>query len=232
MTLAERVAALESRIESACERAERPRSAVTLVAVSKTHPVEAIAAVHALGQKVFGENRVQEGQVKKPALPADIEWHLLGPLQRNKVRPALDSFRVLQAVDRLELATALAAEARRRERQVEVFLEIHLGGESSKHGFDPATFLEDAKPVLDLPELKVRGLMAIPPPAENSEESRPWFRTLRGLRDRASTLWGPRFGGELSMGMSADFEVAIEEGATHIRVGTAIFGERPEVTTV
>ncbi len=226
-SIADRVVAIEQRIASAAARAGRARAEITLVAVSKTHPPEAVAEAWAAGLRDFGENRVQEGAAKRTALPLDgLRWHLLGPLQRNKVRPALRAFDVLQAVDRVELATELAREAEIQDRQVPLFLEVNLGGEESKHGVAPQAVGSLLDAVLSSARLRPLGLMAIPPLSSEPEASRPWFRRLRELRDSLVKSYGSAFPGQLSMGMSGDFEVAIEEGATHVRVGTAIFGSR------
>ncbi len=226
--VAARLAAIESRIAAACRRAGRPRAAVRLVAASKLQPIEALAAAHAAGLRRFGENRVQEAQIKAPALPADVEWHLLGALQSNKVRPALEVFGCFHAIDRVKIALALDAEARARGRVVSGLLEVNLGGEASKHGFAPAALAADAAPLAGLEHLRVVGLMTVPPPADDPEGSRPWFRQLAALATALNGRpeWSGRLG-ELSMGMSDDFEVAIEEGATYVRVGTLLFGPRP-----
>lgn len=224
----ERLAAIEARIAAACARAGRPRAAVRLIGASKLQPVEALATAYAGGLRRFGENRVQEGQAKAPALPADVEWHLLGPLQSNKVRPALQIFGCFHAVDREKIARALDAEARTQGRGVTGLLEVNLGGEASKHGFAPDGLAAAAAPLAALEALRIVGLMIIPPPAPDPESARPWFRALARLAAElnARPEWGGRLT-ELSMGMSDDFEVAVEEGATYVRVGTALFGARP-----
>jgi pyridoxal phosphate enzyme (YggS family) len=225
--VAARFVAIRSRIEDACRRAGRPPGSVTLVGASKTQPLPVLEAAFQAGLRVFGENRVQEGLAKAPQLPHEIEWHLIGPLQSNKVRAALDLFRTVHSVDRLKIAEALDREAGNRGFAVSGFLEINLGGEESKHGFPPVGLAEAVRPLADFRHLRIGGLMAIPPQGDTAEESRPWFRRLRGLRDElaARPEW-QGFPGWLSMGMSDDFEVAIEEGATHVRVGTALFGPR------
>ncbi|MEO8503297.1 MAG: YggS family pyridoxal phosphate-dependent enzyme [Acidobacteriota bacterium] len=225
--IATRLTAIRSRIEKACARSGRDAAAVTLVGASKTHDSIILRAAYDAGLKIFGENRVQEGQRKAPELPADCAWHLLGPLQTNKVRPAVATFSVFHAVDREKVARALDQECAARNEYREAFLEINLGGEESKHGFAVETLLTEAAPLAALAHLRVVGLMAIPPVEEDPERARAWFRRLRDLRDRMSARpeWSA-WPGLLSMGMSADFEIAIEEGATHVRVGTALFGER------
>jgi PLP dependent protein len=197
------------------------------VGVSKTQPASALAEAFAAGLRVFGENRVQEGIAKSRELPAGLEWHLIGPLQSNKVRQALELFRTIHSIDRLKIAEAVDREAGARGIEVAGFLEVNAGGEESKHGFPADGLADTVRPLAELRNLRIQGLMAIPPPGETAEDSRPWFRRLRELRDElASRPEWSGFPGWLSMGMSDDFEVALEEGATHVRVGTALFGPR------
>lgn len=225
---ADRLAAFESRIATACARADRPRSAVTLVGASKLQPVATLRAAFDAGLRSFGENRVQEGLAKAEQLPGGIDWHLLGPLQSNKVRAALRLYRTFHAVDRPSIARELEREAARAGLAVAGFLEVNLGEEETKHGFAPRDVAAAARELAGLDRLRIVGLMAIPPFSDDPEASRPWFRRLRELRDELLTALGPeRFPGLLSMGMSDDFEIAIAEGATHVRVGTALFGPRP-----
>jgi pyridoxal phosphate enzyme (YggS family) len=218
------------RIEEACRRSGRRPAEVVLVGVSKTQPAAVLAAAWRAGLRVFGENRVQEALGKSrelPSPPFDAEWHLIGPLQSNKVKPALDLFRAVHSVDRVRIAEALDQEAGRRGLRLPGFLEVNLGGEESKHGFSADGLAEAVRPLADLEHLKISGLMAIPPQTDDPEGSRPWFRRLRELRgELASRPEWSGFPGWLSMGMSLDFEVAIEEGATHVRVGTSLFGGR------
>ena len=226
-TVARRLAAIESRIAAACARAGRDRASVTLVGASKTQPASRLVAAQRAGLRDFGENRVQEGVAKSGELAADTVWHLLGPLQSNKVRPAVRTFSVFHAVDRPAIAQDLDREAAKQGRRIAGLLEINLGDESSKHGFAVESLAGAAVPLAALENLEIRGLMAIPPPGASAEDSRPWFRRLAALRaelDRRDE-WSGRLV-HLSMGMSDDFEVAIEEGATFVRVGTALFGER------
>jgi pyridoxal phosphate enzyme (YggS family) len=217
---------------------------VVLVGVSKTQPASALAEAWRAGLRVFGENRVQEALAKSaelaglvPGLLSDpqgaADWHLIGPLQSNKVRAALDLFSTVHSVDRPKIAEALDREAAARGRRITGLLEVNLGGEASKHGFPLSAlsanngFAAAIRPLADLEHLRITGLMAIPPPGNDAEASRPWFRRLRELRDHlASRPEWQGFPGYLSMGMSDDFEVAIEEGSTHVRVGTALFGPR------
>lgn len=226
------IADVRQRIEGACRRAGRVPSSVVLVAAAKSQPAVALLAAWQAGQRVFGENRVQEAARKAEAeelatLDPPIVWHLLGPLQSNKVRPAVRLFRTIHSVDRPEIADALEQEASAQDKTLDAFLEVNLGGEASKHGFPVAGLAAAVAPLALLSRLRVAGLMAIPPFADDPEASRPWFRRLRALRDElfSRSEWSGR-PGWLSMGMTADFEVAIEEGATHVRVGTAIFGQR------
>lgn len=211
---------VRERVARAAERAGRRPEAVLLVGVSKTVEVERIRAAVAAGLPALGENRVQEARAKVAVLGRPVPWHLVGHLQTNKTRDALELFDLIHSLDRLELARECDRRARARGRPAEVLVQVNVAGEASKGGFDP----EGLGPALDalaaLDHLRVRGLMAIPPAVERAEDARGWFRTLAGLAKRHGL-------GELSMGMSADFEVAVEEGATIVRVGTAVFGPRP-----
>lgn len=227
-TVGERLARIRERIASACARAGRKPEEVTLIGASKQQPLEALAAAYAGGLRNFGENRVQEGQRKAPDLPADVVWHLIGPLQSNKARAAARLFRAVHSVDRVKVARALSDERQGLE-PLAVFLEINLGGETTKHGFPPAEALAAAREVAALQGLRLVGLMAIPPEEEDPERMRPWFRALAALRNQVAAAPELQdFPGYLSMGMSGDFEIAVEEGATHVRVGTALFGPRPQ----
>jgi len=227
-----RLAAVQARIAEACARGRRRPEDIVLVGVSKTHPAAAVAAVWRAGLRVFGENRVQEAVAKSRELgEAGPEWHLIGPLQSNKVRLALELFRTIHSIDRPSIAAALDREAGARGLRLTGFLEVNVGAEASKHGFLPADLAAVARPLADLQHLRIAGLMAIPPQSDEPEDSRRWFIRLRELRDElaARPEWSARWegsGGWLSMGMSHDFAVAVEEGATHVRVGTALFGSR------
>jgi PLP dependent protein len=225
------LAQVHARIAAAASAAGRDPADVTLVAVSKQQPWESVEPVLSAGQRVFGENRVQEALAKTALLPPAVvqgsAWHLIGPLQSNKVKSALDLFTVVHSIDRPKIATALDREAAGRGLALAGFLEINLGGEASKHGFLPAELAEAAAPLAGLAHLRIVGLMAIPPQTDDPAASRPWFQKLRELRDRlAGRPEWQGFPGHLSMGMSDDFAVAVEEGATHVRVGTALFGPR------
>jgi len=219
MNAAENLADVEARITTATEKADRPTGAVNLVAVSKTKPVEEIRPVLAAGQRLFGENRVQEAEAKWPALKdsfPDTRVHLIGPLQTNKVKQAVALFDAIETVDRPKLARALAKEMARADRFIDCYIEINVGEEEQKAGIAPAeadAFIALCRDELKLP---VKGLMCIPPAGE---EPSPYFALLAKIAARNNL-------DEISMGMSADYEVAIEFGATMVRVGTAIFGAR------
>lgn len=228
--IAGRLESIQTRIAAACARAGRNPASVRLVAASKMQPLEALAAAYDAGLRRFGENRVQECVAKAPALPADVEWHLLGPLQTNKVKAALRLFTLLHAVDREKVAQALDDEARAQGRRLRALIEVNVGGEESKHGFPLDGLPETIAPLAALERLEIVGLMTIPPPAGSPELARADFGRLRALRDELDRRpeWAGRLV-ELSMGMSDDFEVAIEEGATYVRVGTLLFGTRPNL---
>ncbi len=221
---------VKGRIAAACERAGRPVQSVTLLAVSKTQPPEAVRAAHAAGQRAFGENYVQEALAKIEALAdlrAGLEWHLIGPLQSNKTRPVAEAFDWVQSVDRLKIAERLSDQRPPGLPPLNVCLQVNVSGEASKSGVLPADAAALARAVAALPRDKVvlRGLMAIPEPVGDFEAQRAPHRALRALRDELNAQ-GLALD-TLSMGMSADLEAAITEGATIVRVGTAIFGGRP-----
>lgn len=207
-------------IERACTRAGRAPSEVLLIAVSKTVEAERIQLAVEAGVPALGENRVQEARGKIDALGRPVPWHLVGPLQTNKAKDAARLFDWIHSVDRPELAQELDRRARALGRSVDALLEVNVGNEPQKSGVKPDEIESLLEAVRPLEAIRIRGLMTIPPVATNAEESRPHFRRLRELRDAARLE-------HLSMGMTADFEVAIEEGATMVRVGRAIFGPRP-----
>lgn len=211
-----RLAAARASVSEAAERAGRDPAGIRLIAVSKTFPADAIRAAFDAGQRDFGENRVQEGLAKIAELDGlDADIHLIGTLQRNKARHA-GAFASVQSIDSIRLAEAVS---RRLDRELEILLEVNVAAEQSKSGFAPAD-LPGALPAIQaLPNLDVAGLMTIAPIVADPEDARPVFRQLRGLRDRLGLR-------ELSMGMSSDYAVAVEEGATMVRIGRAIFGER------
>jgi hypothetical protein len=227
--LQENLASIEQRIAAACWRAGRARTDVTLIAVSKTVPAARIRQAIECGVRVLGENRVQEAAVKIGELgsAAPVAWHLIGHLQSNKVRRAVELFQAIHSLDSLKLAERVNQIAGELGRRMPVFIEVNLGGEASKSGAEAADVPPLVEQIGALSHLELRGLMAVPPFEDEAEAARPYFRQLRELRDRAQALGlaGESFR-ELSMGMSHDFEVAIEEGATFVRIGTAIFGAR------
>lgn len=225
--IAHRIAAIRERIAAACTRSQRPLDAVTLIGASKVQSIERLRAAFNAGLRVFGENRVQEAASKLEHLPEIEEWCLIGPLQSNKVHKAVEIFESIHSVDRMKIALALDRSASLQGRRLEAFLEVNLGGESTKSGFAPDDLRETLRPLAELESLRVVGLMTIPPPAHDPAISRGYFRHLRAIRDElfAHAEWSGR-PGHLSMGMSGDFELAIEEGSTHVRVGTALFGPR------
>ena len=212
------VVAVERRIVAACDRADRARHEVTLVAVTKTFPAADVAHALAAGITEVGENKVQETRDKKPDVASSARWHLIGHLQSNKARDAVRLFDVIQTVDSPELAEKIARVAEGMGKRQDVLLQVNVGREAQKSGAEVADVPALAKSVAAIPSLRLTGLMALPP-AGAAEAMRPYFRELRALRD---DLGLP----ELSMGMTDDFEVAIEEGATIVRVGRAIFGSR------
>jgi len=222
--IAARLDAVRERIDAAAGRAGRDPGSVRLVAASKTQPPHAIRAAHGAGARDFGENYVQEALAKQAELSdlKDIRWHLIGHLQTNKAKIAADAFDLIHTLDSVRLPGALAKV--RRDPPMPVLVEVNLGGEASKTGMPPDEVERLIEAVRG--QVEVRGLMAIPPPGPASEFSRLYFVQLRRLRDRLAAATGLALG-ELSMGMSDDFEIAIEEGATIVRVGRAIFGERP-----
>ncbi len=222
----ELLAEVRGRIAEAARKSARKPEEIELVAVTKTHPPEALQEAIAAGQTLFGENRVQEARAKMPLVSSRARWHFIGHLQKNKVRQALPIFEMLHSIDSLELAREVQRIADEDGQRPRVLLEVNVAGEASKFGFKPATLeAELEKLIAEMPRLEVLGLMAIPPFSTKAEDSRKYFETLRKLRDQLQEKL--RVGlPELSMGMSGDYEVAVEEGATLVRVGTAIFGER------
>jgi pyridoxal phosphate enzyme (YggS family) len=217
---------IRRRMADAAQRAGRDPASVRLVAVSKTYPAEAVAAAATTGQRVFGESRVQESRDKIPACPPGLEWHFIGHLQKNKVRQALPLFSFFHSIDSTALAGAIDRIAGETGVKTQGLLEVNVSGEETKHGFTPEELRAQFPTLSKLPHLRILGLMTMAPYGDNPEDARPVFRTLRELRDELqSTCQHPL--PELSMGMSGDFEPAIEEGATLVRVGSSIFGARP-----
>ena len=227
--LQENLTRIRSRIDQACERSGRQPDSVRLMAVSKNQPPERVAEAASAGLTLFGENRIQDAKVKIPLCPSQLEWHFIGHLQSNKSRDAVSLFQVVQGVDSLALAEELQKQAVKQARSLPILLEVNVSGESSKFGWNPDRLLAELPQLNALNRLEVHGLMTIAPYAVDPEQVRPIFRRLRELRDRCTDLLGAPLP-VLSMGMSGDLEVAIEEGATLVRVGTALFGERPRRT--
>jgi hypothetical protein len=214
---------------AAARRGRHDPQAVRLVAVTKTVPPERIAAAYALGLRDFGENRVEEAIPKQPGLPADIAWHMIGHVQSRKAADAALHFALVHSLDSLKLARRLARAAQAAGRVLPVLLEVNVAGEASKYGYRPdEAFVAEVAEILALPALRVEGLMTLAPLAADPEAARPVFAGLRALRDRLATRFPQAGWRELSMGMSDDFEIAIEEGATLVRIGRALFGERAD----
>lgn len=223
-----RLAAIRGRIRRACERAGRDTSQVVLVAVTKTHPAGVVRAAIEAGLSDFGENRVQEGAAKIEALRGEfpgLHWRLIGQLQTNKAKTALQYFEEIQSVDRLPILEKLAAAARAAGRKFPIYLEVNIGDEESKGGAPLPALRELLRDAMTQEELEVRGLMAVPPFTPDPEGARTWFRQIARLRDDLRQETGAPLR-ELSMGMSHDFDIAIEEGSTVVRLGTALFGAR------
>ena len=224
--IAANLGTIRRQIAAAAEKSGRNPSDIRLVAVSKTHPAEAVAAAVAAGQRVFGESRVQEAREKIPACPPGLDWHFIGHLQKNKVRQALPLFSFFHSIDSPALAQAMDRIAGEAGKPVEGLLEVNISGEETKHGFTPEELRKEFAALAKLPHLRILGLMTMAPYSDNPEDARPVFSALRELRDELQSAHGHPLP-ELSMGMSGDFEPAIEEGATLVRVGSSIFGARP-----
>jgi pyridoxal phosphate enzyme (YggS family) len=225
VSLADNINSIQQRIRTACARVGRDPATVTLLAVTKTHPPESVQAAVEAGQLLFGENKVQEAKAKIPFCPGKARWHFIGHLQSNKCRDAIELFAMIQSVESLALAQEINKRAEAAARTMPLLLEINVGGEASKFGYQPEQMLAELRDINALPRLEVHGLMAIPPFTPVPEKARQYFQQLRELKTRAEAVLGAPLP-HLSMGMSGDFEVAIEEGATIVRVGTALFGER------
>jgi pyridoxal phosphate enzyme (YggS family) len=225
-TIADNLATVRARIRAAAERVRRNPAEVQLIAVSKTIPLEIMREAVAEGVTVFGESRIQEAKAKIPELPGSLQWHLIGHLQTNKAREAVALFHMIHSVDSIRLALELDKCAERAALTVPVLLECNVSGESTKFGFKPDEVLEALAELNGLRRLEIRGLMTMAPFFEDPQEARPTFRALRELRDRLQQRHGIPLPA-LSMGMTNDFETAIEEGATLVRIGTAIFRPSP-----
>jgi PLP dependent protein len=226
MSIPDNLVHLQEQITEACRRANRATSDVALMAVSKVHPVEMILEAYAAGQRLFGENRVQEFQEKSPHLTGlvNVEFHLIGPLQSNKTAKAAELFDAVDAVDSLKIAQRLNAAASALGKKLPVLVEVKLSHEESKHGLAPDELPSLLAAMDELESIAAVGLMTVPPWSEDAEVARPYFRKLRKLRDESIARFPSVT--QLSMGMSNDFTVAIEEGSTCVRVGTALFGRR------
>ena len=218
---------VENKIQEACKKANRKREDVTLIAVSKTKPVSALREVYDLGIRHFGENKVQELCEKYPQLPSDINWHLIGHLQRNKVKNVIGKASLIHSVDSIRLAETIEAEAAKQDLIVDILIEVNVAEEDSKFGVSVTEALPMIEMISKFPHIRIKGLMTIAPFVENAEENRSVFARLRKLSvDIAEKNIDNVSVGILSMGMTNDYQVAIEEGATMVRVGTGIFGAR------
>ncbi len=223
--LEENYQALQKQIALSAERAGRDPATVRMLAVSKKMEAEKVRVIWRLGHRLFGENRVQEAKVKIPEMPLGGEWHFIGGLQTNKAKDAVECFDVVESVDRLELAVELQKRLEGAGKQMRIMLEVNVGGEAAKHGCAPEKVAGLLQEVMTLSRLEVIGLMAIPPFRDDPSMARPFFAKLREIRDKLQESQGVDLP-ELSMGMSHDFAVAIAEGATVVRIGTALFGSR------
>jgi PLP dependent protein len=224
-SIAENLERVREQIAQAAARAGRVAEDIELVAITKTHPAEKVREAIEAGQTLFGESRVQEARVKIPELSSNLRWHFVGHLQKNKIRHALPLFEMIHSVDSLGLAQDINRIAEEQGMHPRVLLEVNVAGEGSKFGFSPDKLRDQMESLLALPRLSILGLMTIPPLAKEAEASRKYFVQLRELRDRLQTEFHVDLA-QLSIGMTEDFAVAVEEGATLVRVGTAIFGER------
>lgn len=225
MDLAANLASVRQHITAACARAGRDPSSVTLLAVTKTQPPDVVSEAARLGLTLFGENKVQEAKGKIPQCSGRLAWHMIGHLQTNKARDAVALFSMIQSVDSLHLAEEINRRAEQAAKTMPIFLEVNIVGEASKFGYRPEQLLADFKQLNALPRLEIHGLMTVPPWTALPERVRPVFRRLRELKIQCEQILGAPLP-HLSMGMTGDFEVAIEEGATLVRIGTALFGER------
>jgi len=227
-SIAENLERVRKQMAHAAANAGRAVDEIELVAITKTHPAEKVRAAVEAGQTLFGESRVQEARAKIPELPSNLRWHFVGHLQKNKIRHALPLFELFHGVDSLALAEEMNRIAADEGMHPRVLLEVNVAGEGSKFGFSPDKLREQMEELLALQRLSILGLMTIPPLADKTEASRRYFVQLRELRDRLQTEFHVDLP-QLSMGMTQDFPIAVEEGATLVRVGTAIFGERSKL---
>jgi len=227
MGVSENLERVRERVAQAASKAGRSEDDVDLVAITKTHPAEKVREAVEARHTLFGESRVQEARAKIPELPSNLRWHFVGHLQKNKIRHALPLFELFHGLDSLELAQEMNRIAAQEGAHPHVLLEVNIAGEGSKFGFKAETLRAEMEPLLELSRLSIEGLMCIPPLANESEASREFFVQLRELRDSLEKEFHMKLP-HLSMGMTQDFWIAIEEGATLVRVGTAMFGERPK----
>ncbi len=225
--IAENLAQVQQRISVACERSGRSPKEVQLVAVGKKFTAQVIKEAADCGLNLFGENRVQEAKIKIPDCPGHLRWHFIGNLQTNKCKDAVALFDMLHAVDSLHLAEELNKRCEQLAKVMPVLLEVNVSGEGSKHGFTPKDAIEATQAFFDFPKLELHGLMTMAPFSRQAESTRPYFRKLRELKNDCEEKLGAPLP-ELSMGMSGDYEIAIEEGATLIRLGTTLFGPRSQ----
>jgi PLP dependent protein len=225
VNFAENLNSIRARIAAACARSGREENSVTLLAVSKTHPPETIQTAVNCGLLHFGENKIQEAKAKIPLCPGKARWQFIGHLQSNKVRDAVELFEMIQGADSLAIAQEISKRAEQIGKTMPILLEVNVAGEASKFGYKPDQLLTELKELNALPKIEIHGLMAIPPFNPVPEKSRPYFQRLRGLKIQCEEILDVPLP-HLSMGMSGDFEIAIEEGATIVRIGTALFGER------
>ena len=223
--VAENLARVREQVARAAAKVGRTVNEIELVAISKTHDAAKVREACEAGQTLFGESRVQEARAKIPELPSNLRWHFVGHLQKNKIRHALRLFEMIHGVHSSALAQDMNRVAEEEGLHPRILLEVNLAGEGSKFGFRPNKLREEMEPLLALPRLSIEGLMTIPPLAEEAEASRKYFVALRELRDALEKEFAMKLT-HLSMGMTNDFAIAVEEGATLVRVGTAIFGER------
>ena len=224
-SIAENLEQVREQIATAAAKSGRSPEGIELVAISKTHEAAKVREAIDAGQTLFGESKVQEARIKIPELPSKIRWHFVGHLQKNKIRHALPLFELIHSIDSLALAQELNRIAEEEGLHPRVLLEVNVAGEGSKFGFQPDKLRSEMESLLALPRLSILGLMCIPPIADEAEASRKYFIQLREERDRLQTQFHVDLA-QLSMGMTQDYAVAVEEGATLVRVGTAIFGER------
>lgn len=228
MDLSENLNNIQQRINAACARAQRDPTTVQLLAVTKGHPPDTVKAAVEAGLTSFGENKVQEAKAKIPLCPGKCHWQMIGHLQSNKCRDAVHFFEMIQSVDSLHLAQEINKWCEKLAKTMPILLEVNVAGESSKFGYNPDALLAELEQINALPKLEIHGLMTVAPWSPEPEKVRPFFQKMRELKTRCEEILGAPLP-HLSMGMSGDFEVAIEEGATIVRVGTSLFGERQKV---